>query len=83
MNMESLAQARARKTAGTLVTESSMDLKLGPLPLVLGVTGHRGLRSQDHEALRCLVTDIFAELQNEYPSTPIILLSPLAEGPTD
>jgi len=52
----------------------------GPLPLVIGVTGHRDLRPQDGQILEAEVTRIFVWLQNEYSHTPFILLSPLAEG---
>jgi hypothetical protein len=53
---------------------------LGPLPIVVGVTGHRDLRSQDVPLLEERVRGIFQELQSRYPSTPIVALSPLAEG---
>jgi Ca2+/Na+ antiporter len=51
-----------------------------PLPLVIGVTGHRDLREEDREPLETRVRNIFEDLQSRYPSTPLILLSPLAEG---
>ena len=52
----------------------------GPLPLVVGVTGHRDLRSEDVPTLENLVRTIFAEVSQKYPHTPLLLLSPLAEG---
>jgi hypothetical protein len=52
----------------------------GPLPLVLGITGHRDLREADVAGLEARVGDLFAELRARYPHTPLILLSPLAEG---
>jgi hypothetical protein len=52
----------------------------GPLPLVFAVTGHRDLRKQDEELLRQRVQEIFSELNETYPSTPLRLLSGLAEG---
>ena len=51
-----------------------------PLPLVIGVTGHRDLRDEDQKPLKAHVRQIFTELRNRYPSTPLILLSGLAEG---
>ena len=51
-----------------------------PLSLVIGVTGHRDLCPEDREALEARVRAIFVELQNRYPATPLVLLSPLAEG---
>jgi hypothetical protein len=50
------------------------------IPLVVGVTGHRDLRPQDIAALREHVVNFFAELQSTLPSTPICLLSALADG---
>jgi hypothetical protein len=52
----------------------------GPLPLVLGITGHRDLREQDGPRLEAAVTDIIGGLAKRYPHTPLTLLSPLAEG---
>jgi hypothetical protein len=49
-------------------------------PLVLGVTGHRELKDQDVGVLKSRVTHIMHELRAKFPSTPFILLSPLAEG---
>jgi hypothetical protein len=53
---------------------------LGPLPLVIGVTGHRDLRGEDREALEERVQEIFTEMRTRYPHLPLVLLSPLAEG---
>src|SRR5438128_7465217 len=52
----------------------------GPLPLVVGITGHRDLRDQDHDALASSVRALFADLRRRYEATPLVLLSPLAEG---
>ncbi|MBS1902167.1 MAG: hypothetical protein JSS75_00495 [Bacteroidetes bacterium] len=51
-----------------------------PLPIVLGVTGHRDLRTQDIPQLKHSVQTIFRELLANYPSTPLTMLSSLAEG---
>ena len=53
---------------------------LGPLPLVIGITGHRDLREEDRRGLEEGIRRIFAELRDRYPHTPLILLSSLAEG---
>jgi hypothetical protein len=58
----------------------SEDTGIPPLPLVIGVSGHRDLRGEDREPLEARVRQIFAELQNRCPHTPLLLLSPLAEG---
>ena len=52
----------------------------GPLPLVVGVTGHRDLRAEDVGALEAQVRTILAGLAARSPHTPLVLLSPLAEG---
>lgn len=52
----------------------------GPLPLVLGVTGHRDLRKEDEEPLKKQLRVIFDELAESNPHTPLQLLSGLAEG---
>jgi len=52
----------------------------GPLPLVLGITGHRDLRPEDGPALAAGVRGIFEELRVRYKATSLVLLSSLAEG---
>lgn len=54
--------------------------KYGPLPLVIGVTGHRDLIPPDHSELEEKVRSFFSEIREKYPHTPLTLLSPLAEG---
>lgn len=49
-------------------------------PLVIGVTGHRDLRPEDIEQLERKVKHIFRRLREQYPFTPFLVLSPLAEG---
>ena len=56
------------------------ELDLQRLPIVVAVTGHRHLRPGDEPVLAQAVDDIFAELQRAYPSTPLLLLTPLAQG---
>jgi hypothetical protein len=50
------------------------------LPIIFGVTGHRDPRPADLEALRRTVARIFHDYRTDYPNTPFVLLSPLAEG---
>jgi hypothetical protein len=54
--------------------------KRGPLPLMVGITGHRDLRDDDRASLRKCLSGIFRQLKRHYPHTPIVLLSALAEG---
>ncbi len=49
-------------------------------PLVIGVTGHRDLRPDDLPHLERKVKHIFERLRERYGSTPLLVLSPLAEG---
>jgi hypothetical protein len=49
-------------------------------PLVIGVTGHRDLRKEDRAKLEEKVKEIFLQLRTDYPATPLILVSALAEG---
>ena len=59
---------------------TALDIDRVKAPLVIGVTGHRDLREEDREQLKNSVRKVFTELRKQYPSTPFVLLSPLAEG---
>ena len=52
----------------------------GPLPLVIGVTGHRDLRPEDVPFLEGIVRATFVDIRDKCPHSPLVLLSPLAEG---
>jgi hypothetical protein len=52
----------------------------GRLPIVIGVTGHRHLRAADLPVHREHVRALFAQLRRRYPSTPLRVLTALAEG---
>lgn len=52
----------------------------GTLPIVIGVTGHRDLRPDDIPKLKTVFRGIISEFMKKYPSTPLVLLSSLAEG---
>ncbi len=60
----------------------SEDPLLDRLPIIIGVTGHRDLdlRPDYDRVLRERVDAIFAKLAHDYPTTPLLLLTPLAEG---
>jgi hypothetical protein len=60
--------------------EAKPETKKGPLPLAIGITGHRDLRQQDYAILEEKVRSIFSDLQARYPHSPLVFLSPLAEG---
>lgn len=50
------------------------------LPLVVGCTGHRDLPDEDIAGLERTFKDILSELRTQYTSTPLIVLTALAEG---
>ena len=50
------------------------------LPVVVGVSGHRALRPQDVPALESAVAGIFSEMRAAWPRTPLLVVSPCAEG---
>lgn len=52
----------------------------GAIPLLVGVTGHRDVAEAHVDAARDLVTQRLQQLTRDYPHTPIVVLSPLAEG---
>lgn len=51
-----------------------------PLPLVIGVTGHRDLREEDRELLRERVRHFFEQMRTRFPQLPICVLNALADG---
>ncbi|MGH7896482.1 MAG: hypothetical protein ACREQQ_00900 [Candidatus Binatia bacterium] len=50
------------------------------VPLVVGVTGHRDLRRHDVLPLAHAVKRVLTELRDAHPRTPLVILSPHAEG---
>lgn len=50
------------------------------IPLVIGVTGHRDIHKSCIKSLQKNIRNIFDQLIEKYPHTPIIFLSPLADG---
>jgi len=61
-------------------TPEFSNINTGPLPLVIGVTGHRDLAPEDIPRIQESLAALFACLRRQYPHTPLRLLSPLAEG---
>ena len=53
------------------------DLKI---PLIIGVTGHRDIPTTDITEVEEKVRVIFNYITNKYKETPIVLLTPLADG---
>jgi hypothetical protein len=52
----------------------------GQLPIIVGVTGHRDPRPEDSPLLEAAIERILDGLVRDYPATPLLILSPLAEG---
>ena len=49
-------------------------------PLVIGVTSHRNIPAREVESIRARVRDLFAQFRREFPHSPLVVLSALAEG---
>ena len=54
--------------------------RAGLIPIVVGVTGHRDLRDPDVPPLEDAVRRLLARLRRDYPSSPLVVITPLAEG---
>lgn len=53
---------------------------MSPLPLLLGVTGHRDIHPDDIGVARDVAQGLIVQLRTRYPHTPLVVLSALAEG---
>lgn len=49
-------------------------------PLVIGVTSHRNIAAAEIEPIRERIRAFLAQLKNDFPSLPLVVLSALAEG---
>ncbi len=49
-------------------------------PLVVGVTSHRNIPAHELDSIRLCVHDLLVKLQHEYPHSPLVVISALAEG---
>ncbi len=57
------------------------SLSVQKVPIVIGVTGHRELDPEDLDRLQSATRKVLAKIQSKRnPETPLVLLSPLAEG---
>jgi hypothetical protein len=50
------------------------------IPIVLGITGYRDIHKNHYKSLENKVSEIFDNLIEKYPNTPLVLLTPLADG---
>ena len=59
---------------------SNLTTKVGLVPIVFGATGHRDIPEVDHVVLRQAICSQLHQTKNQYPNSPLILVSGLAEG---
>lgn len=52
----------------------------GHIPITLGITGHRDIHPDAFNHISDQLTAVFKHFKHQYPDTPLILISPLAEG---
>jgi hypothetical protein len=69
--------SEAMRAAAVSLAAETTDSRL---PLVIGVTGHRDLHRDAWAEVSSHVREILLQLRTTYPSTPLLVLSPLAEG---
>lgn len=55
-------------------------ISAGLIPIVVGVSGHRDLRAEDQSPLEAAVRRLLERLRRDYPASPLVMISPLAEG---
>ncbi|MBN2480515.1 MAG: HAMP domain-containing histidine kinase [Bacteroidales bacterium] len=58
----------------------AMNHKTAFIPLYLGISGHHDICNADKPQLKQMIKDIIEEKKVQYPDTPVIMLTPLAEG---
>ncbi len=56
------------------------DFHANCAPIILGITGHRDLVKKDEPQLKSAIRRIIENIKQEYPYSPVKLLSSLAEG---
>lgn len=50
------------------------------IPIYLGITGHRDILESDKPKLKQLIKAVIEEKKKQCPNTPVVILTPLAEG---
>lgn len=59
---------------------SKKSISLGPLPLTIGVVGHRNIEESEKVRVRLQFKTVLQDFHRQSPATPVILLTALAEG---
>lgn len=80
MPVESIESSVDTRRHASTIAFTNGDRIDGALPIVVGVTGHRVLEPAAIARLERVVAELFAQLRRAYPSSPLVVLSPLAEG---
>ena len=52
----------------------------GQVPITIGVTGHRNIHADAIEHISEQLKQLFSHFKQQFPETPLLILSPLAEG---
>ncbi|MBT8142679.1 MAG: hypothetical protein KJO88_09955 [Gammaproteobacteria bacterium] len=58
----------------------STNLFNDQVPIAIGITGHRNIHPDAIDRIRQQLTKVFTDLKISYPNSPLVLLTPLAEG---
>ncbi len=56
------------------------NITIQKIPIIVGITGHRDLCENETDLLSKKIREVFQLLRKNYPDTPLLLLTPLAEG---
>ncbi len=56
------------------------NISIEKIPIIVGITGHRDLCKDEIGVLSQKIREVFQLLRKAYPDTPLLLLTPLAEG---
>jgi hypothetical protein len=62
------------------MAETAAPTQWEPIPIVLGVVGHRDIAQADEEKLTAAIVAEIKAFQAAYPGTPIVVLTSLAQG---
>ena len=54
--------------------------RIDEVPILVGIIGHRDIPESDYSALRSQLAAVFNSLKKDYPRTPIVALTALAQG---
>lgn len=75
-----MSGAIVQSVPGIPETAKCDSRRCGPVPLIVGVTGHRDLNPDHLDQLRARVREGLTELKQACPHTPLVIISPLVDG---